>query len=101
MCIIYTFRAGIASVNGIMLEDAVSIFPNPSNGSFTIQMDKGQLSINHYELSIYDLLGECIYQHIGTSSNLQIDLSEVKNGIYFLQLKTEQGVATKKLVINK
>jgi hypothetical protein len=31
----------------------------------------------------------------------EIDLSKEPNGIYFLQLKIEQGIATKKLIINK
>ena len=72
------------------------IYPNPSNGRFNLQMSKSE----NVQIKIYDVIGECIYQHIGTSANQQIDLSAAKNGIYFLQLKTEQGVATKKLVIS-
>src|ERR1035437_1095553 len=95
------YRVGAGGVNEINNIINVSISPNPTSGAFQIQMDNRKLSIENYQLAIYNVLGECIYQHTGSSSNLQIDLSEAKNGIYFLQLKTEQGMATKKLIINK
>ena len=84
------------------LQNELSIYPNPTNGKFQIQMDNGKLSIENYQLSIYNVYGEKVFQ----SANLQIsksiiDLSSQPNGIYFLQLKTEQGVAVKKLMISR
>ncbi len=74
----------------------INIYPNPTSGNFIFnsQLSKG-------ELEIYNVMGECINRQIIKSPNQQIDLSFAPNGIYFLQFKTEQGVATKKLVINK
>ncbi len=96
------YRVGIGGVNEINNTINISVSPNPNNGSFTIQMDNGQLSINNYQLSIYTLLGEKVYEKLSIiNSPLSINLSEAKNGIYFLQLKTSEGIATKKIVINK
>ena len=75
----------------------ISISPNPTNGNFNIQVSKDE----NMQINIYDVIGECIYQHTSISANFQIDLDEAKNGVYFLQLITEHGTATKKLIINK
>ncbi|MBI4931348.1 MAG: T9SS type A sorting domain-containing protein [Bacteroidetes bacterium] len=75
----------------------IYISPNPSSGVFNVQMSRYE----NVQMKIYNVYGECIYQHICTSAHPQIDLSEVLNGIYFLQLKTEEGVLTKKIILNR
>src|ERR1035437_186592 len=77
-------------------ETDFSIYPNPNNGTFTITTQEKE-----YEIIISNLIGECIYRQISKSTNQQIDLSEAKSGIYFLNIKTENGIANKKLIINK
>jgi hypothetical protein len=64
-------------------------------------MDNGKLSIENYQLSIYNVLGECINQQIIKSPNQQIDLSFVPNGIYFLQLLNSDGIISKKIMVEK
>ena len=94
-----SISGGVAENN---FETSISISPNPTSGAFQIQMDNGQLSINNYQLSIYNVYGEKVYEKLSIiNSPLLINLSEAKNGIYFLHLKTEQGTAVKKLIINK
>jgi hypothetical protein len=74
----------------------ISLFPNPTTGNFTLSSE-----IAKGEIIIYNVQGERIYFSSINSTKSEIDLSKQPNGIYFLQLKTEWGVATKKLVINK
>jgi len=89
------------SVNEISLNDLVSIYPNPANGKFNLKMDQFE-DLKMKELKVYNVYGECIYRsanfQINSSSNCLIDLSTAKSGIYFLQLKTEQGTAVKKII---
>jgi len=85
-------------INEIDLSDLISVYPNPSNGKFTLSSE-----ITQGEISIYNTEGEKVTHSVIPNAvrNLPIDLSSQPNGIYFLQLKTEQGIATKKLIINK
>jgi hypothetical protein len=87
----------IVSVDEINEPPSFSVFPNPSNDVFNVQMNK----FKNMQMKVYNISGECIYQQIGKSTNLQIDLSSQPNGIYFLQMQTEQGISTQKLIIQK
>lgn len=88
-----------ANENSFM-EQNVSIYPNPSQGMFQIQINNGQLPIDSYELSIYNMMGEKIYQStIQQLNNSAIDLREAKEGIYSLGIKTSEGVLSKKIVV--
>ena len=74
----------------------VRVYPNPTNGEFTINNE--QLTINNVE--IFDVFGRKVSSHhlISKSSNHKIDISYLHAGIYFVQISTEQGTVTKKVV---
>ncbi|MBI3502634.1 MAG: T9SS type A sorting domain-containing protein [Bacteroidetes bacterium] len=84
--------AGVEESN---LNRELRIFPNPSNGIFVIQ--KGWKEIN--TIKVFNLLGERIYFASINSETTTIDLSNQKDGIYFVQIKTEDGTASKKIII--
>jgi hypothetical protein len=88
--------ASPTGINEEELSNSFIIYPNPSIGIFSIKSSE-----NISAIEIVNLVGEKIYQSAINSTKSEIDLSKQPNGIYFLQLKTEQGVATKKLIINK
>lgn len=79
----------------------VTVYPNPSDGKFNVSGIRYQIS----HIEIYNVLGEKIYSISpaggGSGGGLHLNLSDKPNGIYFLQLKTEQGSAVKKIVISK
>jgi len=83
------------------LQNELTVYPNPTSGKFNLAISQlANLKMNSIE--ICNMIGECIYRstdcQINSSSNCQIDLSEAKNGIYFLQVKTSEGIAVKKIV---
>jgi hypothetical protein len=90
------FATGIIESN---LENNISIYPNPTSGRFTLQANSYQLIVNS-QIEIYNVLGECIYRQISTSANQQINLSASPDGIYFMKIKNEQGVITKKIILS-
>ena len=55
------------------------IFPNPSNGNFTVRHSEE----NYFGVEIYSLQGQLIYD---TNSD-QIDLSDKPSGVYFVKQK--------------
>lgn len=74
----------------------LNIFPNPSNGVFTIQTSTSQES----QLEICNVLGELVYSSRISGNNSEIDLSQKAKGIYFVRLIGDKKViTTKKLVI--
>jgi uncharacterized repeat protein (TIGR03803 family) len=87
------------------------VFPNPSSGKFTVQMNNGNTStVNHQPLTIevYNVMGEKVFettnsdkQSVISHQPLNIDISFQPRGIYFLQIKTDQGSAVRKIVIQK
>ncbi|MBI4947900.1 MAG: T9SS type A sorting domain-containing protein [Bacteroidetes bacterium] len=78
------------------LQNRFIIYPNPNNGTFAIETKEKK-----YELVIANVLGEKIYSSKINLGKSEIDLSNQPNGIYFMQIKTDQGTANKKLIINK
>jgi len=87
---------GIAENN---LKNDFNIYPNPTSGVFQIQSNSHQLSIIN-QIEICNVLGEKIFSQKNQNEKSEIDLTKQPNGIYFLQLKTEQGTAVKKIIIN-
>jgi len=64
------------------------VYPNPSNGRFNVIASEAKQS--HFE--IYNSLGNKIHQlHNYSGSNVPVDLSSNPDGIYFLQVRNENG----------
>jgi len=78
----------------IELQASISVFPNPTNGQFTIS-----LPIENATIIVLDMLGKQLLKIETTQklTNLQLD----KNGIYFVYIKTSQGATTRKLIVNR
>lgn len=82
-------------------ESLFKVFPNPSTGKFTIDLTNSQLNMGNIKIQICNIIGEKIYQSQINNSQAKIDLSKQPAGIYFLNITTEQGTISKKLIINK
>jgi hypothetical protein len=81
-----------------VLENNVSIFPNPSNGDITIQNS----SIVLEKAVITDLNGRIIvtYNLNGIIGNQDLKMSSVLSaGMYLMTISSENATATKKLII--
>ncbi len=80
----------VLSTGNFILDNSVTIYPNPSKGLVTIKADT---EIKSTEL--YDVQGRLL-QSSGAGNN--IDMSERTSGLYFLKVKTGNGVKVEKLV---
>jgi uncharacterized repeat protein (TIGR03803 family) len=86
----------LVDVNDKSHTNSFVYYPNPSTGVFSIATSEKE-----YELNICNFLGEKILSRNIQSEKIEINLSNQPDGVYFLQLRTEQGTVTKKLVIQK
>lgn len=76
----------------------INITPNPSSGFFNVNTN--DLKIN--ELILYDINGRLVWKNNDTLlSSGELDFSFLKNGIYILQMNSENGISTEKLIIQK
>jgi Secretion system C-terminal sorting domain len=93
-----TFSAVLGVEDYTTLND-LTVYPNPSNGIFTIA--KNSLT-NVNKISVYDMnakLLKVISTEI-TDQNNTIDLSELSKGIYFMEIANDTDQVVKKIIIN-
>jgi hypothetical protein len=79
------------SSNRFVLEN-ISIFPNPAENFLNIQLKKDMQLI---KVNIYTQLG----QFIRSESKSTIDVSNLSKGIYFIEVETTVGKASKTILI--
>ncbi len=77
------------------------VFPNPTTGKVNLLASFDQTT--ELTIAVYDLLGKVIYtKRVNSISiNEQLDLSGQSAGIYLLNITTEKGTITERLLINK
>jgi len=81
----------------------IIVYPNPSNGEFTVSIKNYELGITS-SVEVYNMLGEKIYsQFLIPNSSFLIDLSNKPNGIYFYRILSDVGgvLGEGKLIIQK
>ncbi len=78
-------------VNEVADGNGINIYPNPSNGLFTINAQGNKIT----ELKVTNTLGQVLKTVSNTST---IDLSDVAKGIYFVEVRLEEGVRNRKII---
>ena len=72
------------------------VYPNPTNEQISIELRDNQ---NINEIQVFDVLGQRI-QSIKPINNL-VDVKFLKSGWYIVVIKTDNGIATKKVLVQK
>lgn len=83
------------SVKENVLEQALSVYPNPSSDIFNIQLHN---SIEDVEISVSDITGKRIFSNKKVTNGFELDLSNFSTGIYLLQVQSGSTIVTKKLM---
>lgn len=88
------------SVNEISNKTKLNIYPNPSNGEFTIELNTNQLS--NIEIEVRNLVGQIIYKR--TTENLKgknkIQINEdLESGVYLISVNINDKIITEKITI--
>lgn len=82
-------------------EEDIAVYPNPTNENITIQLNENYNS--KVEFMLYDILGK---QHkirpiANTTNEYNINLSDLQSGMYYLQIRTNSQLTTKKIILTK
>ncbi|MHB8258951.1 MAG: T9SS type A sorting domain-containing protein [Bacteroidia bacterium] len=93
------------SLKQIISNEQVSIYPNPTKDVINLTISQfDNLTIK--SIAIYNTIGECVHRQIvgyplGQSSNSQIDVSSLSEGVYFITIKTTNNTITKKFIVQR
>jgi len=74
----------------------LSIYPNPTNGYVTIQLDEIPKNV---VINIKDVLGKTLKEQKVNSTNTVINVSSLPKGIYYVELVNDSYKYAKKLVV--
>ncbi|HSV77344.1 MAG TPA: T9SS type A sorting domain-containing protein [Bacteroidales bacterium] len=75
---------------------AINLFPNPARTVLNIAANE-MIS----EVRIIDMLGQVVYSATASGNNHLVNVGDLKYGIYFVQIKTQTGLHTKRLQVVK
>ncbi len=92
--VIVQWPVGIEEATG----PSMLMYPNPANGE--VHMRLSNLG-NRVEISIIDILGQVVYQQQHFNTEVTLDISEIKAGVYFVRLESGENIITGKLHITK
>jgi len=73
------------------------LYPNPANDKIIIE----NISLNSNQdemISIYNMQGQLVLQQPVQQQKTEINISEFRSGMYFVNVKTEKGMVIKKFV---
>ncbi len=89
------------SVFNITEDNTLAVYPNPNNGSFTLQFDSH--ADKTYAISVYDMLGqEVMHNQVAGSGGrllLPVNLTGCSKGIYTVVLKSDNQQTVKKIAV--
>jgi beta-glucanase (GH16 family) len=80
-------------------EPEVNIYPNPTSGSFMVQISN-KTELTNQTLELFSLDGKLLHQTRLNGFKSEIDPGKLKNGIYLVKIKSENFCSTHKLIIN-
>ena len=84
----------ITGINSIPSDIKFSIYPNPVDGPLTVEMESQGKNI----IEITTLNGQVILSKEMEGTTHQIDLSSFRKGVYFITIRSEEFVTTRKII---
>jgi hypothetical protein len=92
-----TFTATSLSENDTVFNKGVKVYPNPSNGLFTIAIENFSGDMT---LAIYDINGRNVFSKTGDYlTNNNVNLSGLQKGIYILNIKGANLSYSEKIIL--
>ena len=93
-----TLTSGIQNLNNFS-SDLVRIYPNPANKLININFPL--FSEPNTNINLFNLIGEVLISKSigGNIENTVLDISELKRGIYFIEVKNTKSFYRQKLIV--
>ena len=95
----YDITLSIPPVNQAYFIDNIKIYPNPTNGDFSIHI--GSPETIEALITIYDLNGRKVFEKMfNLSDDIKIKDLQLNKGEYLVTVRTNDEIRTKKIIIN-
>lgn len=79
-------------------ENIFALYPNPVTDKLTIRAQKSSPSL---DISLFNMAGQIVYsQKYYNTGTINLDLSYLQGGMYFIRIDIENEVVTKKIIKN-
>jgi phosphatidylserine/phosphatidylglycerophosphate/cardiolipin synthase-like enzyme len=88
-------KQNIVSITEGELINSIHVFPNPASDMIEINLNKVELPITTI---CFNIMGKKIASYIINSYKKNINLSNLKKGIYYFNFTTNKGITTKKII---
>jgi len=89
-----------SSIHETTFNGNLSIYPNPTNGIFTIEMNDVQKDI--YSIKITNVLGQKVFTNSQLVNGIykeNINLSTFQKGVYLIEIKNSSSTITERIVV--
>lgn len=94
---------GGTSIQNVLNDNSVKVYPNPASDNVTVSVETGVAG--KVSLEVFDIMGRSV---LNMQDNVQVgqkefklDISALNAGIYNLNVRTAEGVITKKMTVTK
>ena len=76
---------------------AINVYPNPATDIVNVKSD-----YNIKSIEVLSFIGQTVYTRKNVDSKLvQVDVSSLNSGVYFVKLDTDQGIKTTKITVKR
>jgi len=79
-----------------LLNPKINIYPNPSKGKFYIEL--GNTFNANAKIEVFNMVGMKVYQTRARESKTALDLSSMKQGVYYVRVDDGKNVLTQKII---
>jgi len=77
----------IPDCGGIILRQLSKISPNPASSSVKVELPNSSTQVRNYEIEVINKLGEVVMRKKMLSSQSDLDITKLKEGMYFVRTK--------------
>ena len=74
---------------------STSLYPNPTDGEIRINAN------NMVRISIVNALGQVVYDKAVEGNEAIINMAQFGNGVYMVNIATENGTSVKRVIVSK
>jgi photosystem II stability/assembly factor-like uncharacterized protein len=94
---VYAAPVGFEDITRDNMNGNLVVYPNPGSGDFNLKFSKAQKNV---VVQVFALNGMLLYfNKFANETEMPLDLNKLGKGTYLLNIKTEAGSATRKIII--